>query len=104
MGDIRFMKYKSGDKVRIKENLPLILKKRMIDSHLVNTGKTIDMSFFYKIEEEVRKLNTNRFVTIKEINGGDYKMKEIRWNWKEEEFERDKESIPILTRWEILDL
>ena len=75
------MKYKVGDKVKIKKEL-------ILDS---------------EIEKQLKYLNTDRMVTISSIGASWYEMKEIDAIWRDEHL---VEIIfdPILTRWEILDL
>ena len=82
------MKYKIGDKVRIKKNYMGPLNAMI----------------------KLKELNTNRVVTIKKVCDYFYYMEEIKWGWRDEEIEclvsvKDyKEPEPITSRFEILDI
>ena len=83
--EINKMKYKAGDKVKIRKNL--CLKD--------------------KVESEINNLKSNRVVTIKKIEVIDdmfvYALKEIRWKWREDLLEEMPKGKPITNRFEILD-
>ena len=88
MGVARLMKYKIGDKVRIK------------------TWEKGKISHFYSyMEDDIRELNTDRILTIESISKSmfHYIMKEIGWVWKDGMIEEPIYE-PIKTRWELLDL
>ena len=85
------MKYKIGDKVKIKK----------IDG------------FSYPVEEYFKKHSSERILTIKEIDESitpSYLMKEIDYRWKDYMIEclvkeyKEPELKPILSRFEILDI
>jgi hypothetical protein len=95
------MKYKVGDKVKIKDQRDVYPK------------------FNNEVEEELEKLN--RILTIKEVQKYSYYTKEMKlykysyytkemklYKWKDNMIEclvEDyKEPEPIRTRWEILDI
>ena len=83
------MKYKVGDKVKIKDQRDVYPK------------------FNNEVEEELEKLN--RILTIKEVQKYSYYTKEMKlYKWKDnmieclvEDYEKDE---TILSRYEILDL
>ncbi len=131
MGVVRLMNYKPGDKVKIKtweemkEEFGVFTSQKInINDHLCCFNRTMD--------EVINKLQTNRVLTIKEIIEEKkevpqkqlkicehYIMKEMVWNKKQEENTGDKEKyrwtdnmieasveepIPILSRFDLLDL
>ena len=103
------MKYKVGDKVRIKTWEDM---KKEYGSDGINNINNSPNSFVKQMEEELNKISLNRILTIKSIRNGsfslDYEMKEIRWAWMDEMIEclvKDYvEPIPIDNRFELLDI
>jgi len=100
------MKYKVGDKVKIKTWDRMEKEYGIRENGNINCKK----SFLPNMEEELNKLNTNRILTIKEINNNHYYMKEIGYYWSDDMIECLAEDYkieilePINSRWEILDL
>ena len=114
------MKYKAGDKVRIKT------WEDMEKEFGLNIDKNINSYLYYvftqEMEEEINRLNINRILTIESCKSCTYNpkihnpkiqsynyyyMKEIGCKWTDgmieclaEEYKID----PINSRWEILDL
>ena len=103
------MKYKVGDKVRIKTWESMEKEYEVIESldksfSWIKIGIT---NFIYDMESLLMSLNKDRVVTIKKIvNNRHYFIKEIKYNWVDEMMEDYKEPIykPIYTRWELLDI
>ncbi len=86
MGDFRFMKYKVGDRVRLK---------REFDEYK-------DIYLYKELNEAFDKL-PNGVATIR-TTFNTYQMHEIGYYWSEDKIECLIEPIPIHDRWEILDL
>ena len=113
MGDIRLMKYKVGDKVKIKT------WKEMVEEFGPNEWKDIHrpLLFLPRTERELDNLETNRILTIKDVKDNVpacgyecYIMKEIDYICTDEmikclveEYKKEIEK-PITSRWEILDI
>ena len=114
MGDIRPMRYKVGDRVRIKT------WEEMEAEYGTNTNGSIrcDIIFVFvpKMEKELNELKTDRTLTIRKINElyKYYFMKETTgyfWNDKMieclvEDYKETEIEIfePIISRFEILDI
>ena len=88
MGDFRHkMKYKVGDKVKIKT-----WKEMEKEYEPVEYGYIIlsnNLGFLLEMEEKLKKLNTNRIVTIRDIdkNNNSYAIKELSFEWSDDMIE-----------------
>ncbi len=79
------MKYKIGDKVKIKKNV----------------------GFGPQVERDIQNLNTNRIATISFVGVYErvYNVEEMRWNFLAIDIEKVKEIFETINnRFEILDL
>jgi len=105
------MKYKVGDKIKIKE----IEDMEVIDGHPALTygndgSRAGHCSYTVPMEEVLKKLDNGRIITIKEIlyMENQYMVEEIDFYWTDRMIECLAEdhikSEPIDDRWEILDL
>ena len=102
------MKYKVGDKVRIKT------WEEMEKEFGLNKNINISSSswnFTKKMERELNNLNTDRVLTINKINNNYnyYKVKKMEWCWSDDMIECLAEDyyerfVSIRSRFEILDL
>jgi len=100
------MKYKVGDKVKIKT------WKDMQEKYGLNSIKNINCReiwiFTRGMEEYLNKSNTKRILTIEKIDDDYYSITGSNHTWSDEMIEclasEYKEPEPILTRFEILDL
>jgi len=97
------MKYKIGDKVKIKTWKALKKEFRQKGEHIYCNSRGL-MSF---MEKDLQRLHCDRILTIKEIVANkDYNMKEISCVWNDEMIEClvEEPNNPINSRWEILDI
>ena len=99
------MKYKVGDKVRIKT-------KKEWDEEPLNNYTSRNL--FLKVDADLEKIGNRRVVTVKEVYGGSavmpghYKINESKSKWTDDiikcKIEDYKEPTPINSRFEILDI
>ena len=93
------MKYKAGDKVRIKT-----WKAMRKEFGLDRDNEYINCSchFIQDMEEQLPK---DRIAIIKSIKNEHYTMKELDWSWSDDMIERlAPKPSPIESRFEILDI
>jgi len=107
------MKYKIGDKVKIK-TWGELEKEYGIKKDIVSINCA--GPFIPTMEKKIEELNCNRILTIKSVSGHTnyYSMKEISmWSWSDDMIKcliknniikDDIESGPITSRFEILDI
>ena len=101
------MRYKVGDKIKIKT------WEEMEKEYGITKYRCINCiyPFSSNMEEILEELNTNRIVTIKKINkynNSYYYMKELGYCWRDNMIkylvQEYKEPEPIASRFEILDI
>ena len=111
------MKYKAGDKVKIKtweqmEKEFGLDQFNNLDREVIK-GEAVPVAFIKEMEREINKNFLDRILTIKNIvrhSNEDYyyQMEEIGYYWDDGVIEclveGYKESVPITSRWELLDL
>lgn len=106
------MRYKVGDKVRIKTWDSMVNDYGMsgyFESGINKERIPCDKSFYDIMEKQLEEIDTNRVVTIKEIEyKSSYRIKELNWEWSDDMIECLVEdyvkSEPIESRFEILDI
>ena len=102
------MKYKIGDKVKIKTWGELEKEYGLNEDEDINCK----YGFTKNTEIEIKKLNCNRILTIDKVRDYSYGMKEIKRNWSNDFSDDmikclakdDIKSEPITSRFEILDI
>ena len=106
MADIRLMKYKIGDKVKIRTWVEM-------EKEFGVKGRYVECccNFTDEMEIELDNLNINRLLTIESIVANEtYRMIEmINWEWSDDMIERlalinEEVYGPVENRWQILDL
>ena len=96
------MKYKVGDKVRIKTWKEMEKEYGVNEEEDINTKNCL---FSPEMEKELIALNTDRIVTIREVRRDHYSIKNLYVNWTDRVIkEKIDPSDFILNRFEILDL
>jgi len=100
------MKYKIGDKVKIKTWKEIEEEYGCENRDSENIYCKCACVFLKKMETNIEELNCNRILTIKNNCGNFYEMREINWAWSDDMIKclvKDK-SDPVLTRFDILDI
>jgi len=97
------MKYKVGDKVRIKT------WKEMEEHFGLNKKGYISCNRYFFTKEMERLLNknfSNRMMEIKQVNSDHfyYRMKYMAFNWADDMIKEKIISEPINSRFDILDI
>ena len=98
------MKYKVGDKVKIKTWKSM---KKEFGEGVLSSIDTPQHAFVLGMETGINKRFPGRILTIKEITNIGYRMEDIDCNWSDDMIEcLYEEPIykPITSRFEILDL
>ena len=100
------MKYKAGDKVKIKT------WEEMEKEYGSSTSKNrikCNQTFYKVMNKEIEELDCNRILTINKVFRDCYEMKEIeKWIWSDDMIKclvkNEIKSKPITSRFEILDI
>ena len=101
------MKYKIGDKVRIKTQESM---KKEFGGGFLSSINTPQYVFVSGMEKQLNENFLNRILTIKEVRKKSYRMEEIDCNWTDGMIEclvkdyKKEVYAPIYSRFEILDL
>ena len=103
------MKYKIGDKVKIKTWEEMEKEFGLLDYGSGHIRILCPTHYLNNMEKELNKLNCNRILTIKRIEVRQpyhYLMEEMKYIWTDEMIKELVEEVcyPILNRYEILDL
>ena len=101
------MKYKIGDKVRIKTWDQMEKEFGLSYRGSIDNGDDRSIKYVKEMEIEINNLN-DRVLTISKIRGDEYyRVKEINYNYTDEHIEGlyiEKIYEPIHSRFEILDI
>jgi len=93
------MKYKVGDKVRIKT------WEEMEKKYGLYSGGSIKCGFTKEMEKYINRNFSNRILEITEVIRGYYKIENTCWSWTEDMIKEEKVVYdPIYSRFEILDI
>ena len=103
------MKYKIGDKVKIKtwKEMEEEYGCRCSDPGNINC----EFEFTKSMEKAIEELNCNRILTIKSVYYFSYTMKEISWQWTDDMIKclaknkiKEIKPLSITSRFDILDI
>ena len=103
------MKYKIGDKVKIKTWDQMEKEYRCWGGIYSSEGKYIGCkcNFVQEMEIDINQNHPNRILIIRKKVSGDYLMEESEWRFSDDMIEclaEDyKESVPVNNRFEIMD-
>ena len=100
------MKYKIGDKVRIKtwENMK---KEFGVNSKRIQTSINSKVVVYREMYNNLMETTQNREVTISHIQNVSYNFKEVGFHWSEDTIEcliDEYLNIETISRFEILDI
>ena len=102
------MKYKIGDKVRIRTWEDMEKEYGLNEGGNIKASLGNNLSFIDVMEKKLNRKFPDRILTIKEIKYSNYKVEEMAFGWTEDMIEclaKDYvEIVPIHSRFEILDI